>query len=181
MLKLLIIPLLVTALSASPSSIGHAAVNTNTGFEQTVLTIVAPNRKPTKAKGTKNVFRRTREFLSFKLLGSVNTNVSDSLVEALKAYTGPTVGITSLRRHWNSKSAHNHGKAVDFEFSKELIEWLISDEGQHWLNNHSLMFYIESVPGAKCLKPYKADERYAQYVFENPQATGDHIHIGIKR
>lgn len=123
MLKLLITPLLITLLAASPSSVGHAAISTNTGFEQSVLTIVAPNRKPTKAKEhSKNVFRRTKEFLSFKLLGSVNTNVSDSLVEALKAYTGPTVGITSLRRHWNSKSAHNHGKAVDFEFSKELIE-----------------------------------------------------------
>lgn len=120
-------------------------------------------------------------FLDFKLLGKVNTKVSCSLESALADFTGPKVRITSLRRHWNSHSQHAHGNAVDFEWSTELITYLSTPEGIAWLDSHNLMYYIEDRPGSRLLIPYKSNPETAPFVFENPSATGPHIHIGIKR
>lgn len=148
------------------------------------LTIVMPDEKRPIAqlKTSKKHFQKTgSEFMNFKLLGRCDTNISKRLKDALNTYTGPNIKITSLRRHFNRKSQHFHGNAVDMEFSHELIEYLVSNEGQEWLDFNNLMFYIEDVPGSRLLVRYQSDEKYAKYVFENPNATGEHIHIGIKR
>lgn len=118
-------------------------------------------------------------FLGFVLWGTKNTNISSELRLALEAYQGPKVMITSLRRHWGTKSNHEHGKAVDMQLTTDLTDWLVSEEGQKWLENHSLKFYIEDVPKADSLWVYKKSDTFSKYVFENPNATGPHIHIEI--
>lgn len=125
----------------------------------------------------KKVVRARGEYLGFRLRGAVNTKISSQLKEALLAYTGPEIGINSLRRNWNHKSKHYVGRAVDLEFSHELIVWLTSSEGSIWREKFGVIFYIEGKPGSRKVIPYYAE--YPQYVLENPYATGDHIHIEI--
>jgi hypothetical protein len=122
-------------------------------------------------------------YLGFGVEGKVDTSVTVSIKEALNTYSGPKTKITSMRRHWGNKSAHEHGKAIDLSFDRNVIEWLVTEEGKNWLKEHSLLFYIEGRPGSKALKPYLANEVYRPFVFENPNAsgrTGDHIHIQLK-
>lgn len=131
------------------------------------------------AKRIKRSYQTT--FLDFSLLGRVNTKISTQLEAALADFDGPKVRITSLRRYWNTYSQHAHGNAVDFEWSPELISYLGTPEGIEWLNAHNLMYYIEDRPGSRLLIPYKQNAATAQYVFENPSATGPHVHISIKK
>lgn len=65
------------------------------------------------------------------------------------------------------------------EFNHALIVWLTSDEGRDWLDQHNLIFYIEAKPRDKKLDLYKENERFRPYVFENPEATGPHIHLNL--
>jgi hypothetical protein len=82
------------------------------------------------AKRVKKTYRK--EFMGFKLRGGrFNFNISEKLESALLDYSGPVVGINSLRRHWSKKSKHYVGRAVDMEFSHELIEWLVSEDGSN--------------------------------------------------
>lgn len=132
----------------------------------------------------KKVKRKTsKEFLGFKLQKGLDTSVHSKLEDALKDFkssNAPEVVISSLKRHkWNIRSKHRAGKAVDFEFSHELIVWLVSEEGTAWRTKHNVTFYIEDRPNSKVLKPYLQDNKYSQFVYENPNATGDHIHINI--
>ena len=126
---------------------------------------------------------KTMSFLGFRLQKCLDTSVNPKLKEALiefKFLGGPDVRISSLVRHkWSSKSKHRCGKAVDFEFSHELIDWLVSEVGKSWMEKHGMTFFIEDVPGSKVLKPYLQDVKYVKYVFENPYATGPHIHLNI--
>lgn len=156
--------LLVSPVEGAPSG---SAVETKQEF---ILVM------PTKAK--KKV-RGTFEFLGFKLQGKLNTNIDPTLRNALLEYTGPKIQITSLRRHWGTKSQHEHGKAVDLEFSHELIHWLVSEEGRLWRDKFGFTFYIEDRPGRKSLIPYKEDPVFSEFVFENRHATGPHIHLNI--
>lgn len=179
MVKTLITQALLVLLSLNPAEVGTTTQTTSSYKEE--LTLVVPDRKITVAK-KRNSFRAAKEFLQFELLGKVNTNnVNTTFINALTSYKGPKVKITSLVRHWNNKSQHGHGKAVDMEFSHDLINWLISEEGQQWLGANNLMFYIEAKPGSPALKQYKSSEPYSKYVFENPSATGPHVHIQIKK
>jgi len=126
---------------------------------------------------------RTKEFAGFKLQGSLDTSVDEKLVYALQAYKelgAPDVEISSLKRHkWNPKSKHRLGKAADFEFSPEMIDWLVSEKGIYWRERYGITFLIEARPGAKILKSYLQDKKYSEFVFQNPSATGPHIHINI--
>jgi len=140
------------------------------------LQMMHPWKTPSKKMSQKCV---SGTFLGFALWGTKNTNIHDDLEEALISYSGPKVKITSLRRHWGTSSKHECGKAVDMEFCHDLIDWLVSEQGQSWCETHNLKFYIEAKPKAKVLQPYKSSEVYAAYVFENPHATGPHIHIEI--
>lgn len=129
----------------------------------------------------KKLGKKTAEFMGFKLeKASLDTNIHDRLEEALQDFTGPKKMITSLKRHkWNPKSKHRSGQAVDFEFSRELIEWLVSDAGAEWREKYGLTFYIEGQPGSQKLQRYKHDEKYSKFVLENQYATGDHVHINL--
>lgn len=121
----------------------------------------------------------SKNFLGFRLLGRLNTNIHHNLKLALTEYNGPKKAITSLRRNWRTNSKHNCGKAVDFEFDHSLIEWLVSEEGTAWRNKYGFTFYIEDRPGRKSLIPYKQNPVFNEYVFENPNATGPHIHLHL--
>lgn len=118
-------------------------------------------------------------FLGFLLYMPVDTNISNDLRSALAAYSGPQVKINSLRRNWNTNSDHERGRAVDLEFCPRLIEYLVSEDGQQWLASNSLSFYIEGKPGSSRVANYLADNRTRPYVFFNPLATGNHVHIEI--
>ena len=119
------------------------------------------------------------DFLGFKLQQALNTNVTSQLKEVLLSYQGPKSRISSLRR-FGTRSKHCCGKAVDLEWSKEMIDYLVSPEGLLWLNQWNLTFYIEAKPGDPALLPYKNNTNYKPYVFENKGASGPHIHLNLK-
>ena len=98
-------------------------------------------------------------FFGFLLYTPVDTAVSKELVVALSDYTGPKAKINSLKRHYNHKSQHYHGKAVDLAWDEEVISFLISEEGQTWLKKHGITFYIEGKPGSKRVKKYLGDQK----------------------
>lgn len=122
---------------------------------------------------------RRSEFLGFKLqTNAINTRIHGTLEKALLDYNGPKVPISSLRRH-GTVSKHCCGKAVDFAWSQELIDYLVSEEGTAWRVAHGINFYIEDKPGSKKLTPYKNNPTYNKFVFENARASGPHIHLNL--
>jgi hypothetical protein len=122
---------------------------------------------------------KTGTFLGFLLAEPLDTTVSKELKKALLAYSGPSVKINSLRRHYNPSSEHYHGNAVDLAWCEETIAYLLSEDGKKWLADHKLLMYIEGRPGSKKVKKYTSDPDSSRYVFFNPRATGDHIHLEI--
>lgn len=84
-----------------------------------------------------------------------------------------------MRRHSNCKSQHYHGKAIDLAWDETVIAFLLSEEGRSWLKEHEVTFYIEGKPGSKKVRRYLYDEVASEYVFFNPNASGDHIHLNI--
>lgn len=139
------------------------------------------NSKPLHKRGKKSSYVRGGEFLGFALqMSRIDTTVSDVMKFALSMYKGPAATINSLKRHYNRKSDHFHGNAVDFTFCDTLIKYLVSDEGQTWLSAHNLYFFIEGRPGSRKVAGYLRDEITARHVFFNPNATGDHIHLGVE-
>lgn len=126
-------------------------------------------------KRLSNVISRSSYF-NFIVWTPVDTSISKELREALSSYAGPVVKINSLKRY-GSKSKHCHGNAADLELTHVLVEYLLTDEGQQWLSEHKLEFYIEGKPGSRKVKKYTVDPRTEDYVFFNTNATGDHIHI----
>jgi len=127
----------------------------------------------------KIVKKAKSNFFGFSILQKVDARISEKLQLALKSWTGPEAGITSLKRGYNPSSQHYYGKAADFGWDPKVIDYLVSEEGQKWLNAFQLMFYIEGKPGSKKVKSYDHGI-YAQYIFYNPHATGDHIHLQLK-
>jgi hypothetical protein len=116
--------------------------------------------------------------MGFVLFTPVDTAVDSSLKNALNDFKGPRVKINSLRRHSNKASAHYCGKAVDLQFCPNLIAYLVSEEGEEWRKKYGVTFYIEGRPGSKKVKVYEEGPSKA-YVFYNPRATGDHVHLEI--
>jgi hypothetical protein len=176
----LAILLFMSSAATLPSSYGRN--NTIAAANVIELPEVVIKAKAVKKARTSNKVT-VKEFLGFGVEGKVDTTVTTDIKEALSTYSGPKTKITSMKRHWGSKSAHEHGKAVDLSFDPKLIEWLVTEEGKSWLDQHFLMFYIEGRPRSKALKPYKNDPKYKSFVFENPDArgrTGNHIHIQLK-
>ena len=119
-------------------------------------------------------------FLGFVLYTRVDTTICPKFKDILSTYNGPKVRLNSLRRHNDRGSRHYRGQAVDLELKQDLVEFLISDEGQHWLNTHNLMFYIEGNPRRKTRVKQYEDGETGKYVFWNRRATGDHIHLALK-
>lgn len=119
-------------------------------------------------------------FLGFVLYTRVDTTICPKFREVLATYPGPKVKLNSLRRHNDRGSRHYHGQAVDLELKHELVHFLISDEGQKWLDEHDLMFYIEGNPMRKTKVQKYEEGATGKYVFWNRRATGDHIHLALK-
>lgn len=115
-------------------------------------------------------------FMGFLLYCPVDTAICSSFKQVLAEYPGPAARVNSLKRGYNSSSKHYTGKAIDLEFSHEVIEFLVSEAGQKWLVDNGLTFYIEGKPGSKRVSKYLRAP-YSRFVFFNPSATGDHIHI----
>ena len=108
---------------------------------------------------------------------SVDPTLDMKLYHALKAYNGPPVKVNSLRRFGNRRSQHHCGQAVDIMWDKSgraMARWLVKEEGQAWLKEYGMGFYLEKI--------YDKDYRrglYKKYVFDNPKATGSHIHLHV--
>jgi len=133
-----------------------------------------------KVKLHSSNFCRSGTFLGFVLYTKVDTTICPKFKEILLSYTGPKVKLNSLRRHNDRGSRHYHGQAVDLELKHELVHFLISDEGQRWLDTNNLMFYIEGNPRRRTkVQQYEAGET-GKYVYWNRRATGDHIHLALK-
>lgn len=129
--------------------------------------------KEVKAKKTSYLCKEGM-FFGFLLYTPVDTSICPQFRMALADYTGPTVKVNSLRRY-GTKSEHCKGRAVDLELTQELVFYLTSDAGKQWLETHNLSFMIEGKPGSRRVKKYVGG--YSQFVFFNPKATGDHVHI----
>lgn len=114
-------------------------------------------------------------FLGFILYTPVDTSLCEEFKLALSHYDGPQVKINSLKRR-GSRSKHCKGRAADLELSSQLVEYLTSDHGQLWLNAHGLTFMIEGKPGSRRVSKYY-NTPHRSYVYFNPNATGDHVHI----
>jgi hypothetical protein len=57
---------------------------------------------------------------------------------------------------------------------------LVSEEGKTWLKEHNITLYIEGRPGSRRVKQYASKRPEAgEYVFYNPEASGDHVHLNI--
>jgi hypothetical protein len=86
---------------------------------------------PWKAKSNKrtslNICNST--IIGKLLWGGYSSNLHVTMVKALEDYTGPKVCVNSTIRHWNTKSAHKYGKAIDLKLEDDVLEWLISDQG----------------------------------------------------
>lgn len=118
-------------------------------------------------------------FFGFLLYTPVDTNISSEFAIALSDWKGPVAKVNSVRRHSNCKSQHYHGKAIDLAWDETVIAFLLSEEGRSWLKEHEVTFYIEGKPGSKKVRRYLYDEVASEYVFFNPNASGDHIHLNI--
>ena len=55
-----------------------------------------------------------------------------------------------------------------------MAEWFLTPEGQTWINSNNLTIYLEKIYDEK----FRTGE-HKQWVFDNPNATGPHIHINI--
>jgi hypothetical protein len=142
---------------------------------------VKKNSKPIHNRKKVSSWVRGGEFLGFQLQKTrIDTTVTEGLKAALLLYSGPAATISSLKRHYNCKSDHYHGNAVDFAWCDVLINYLISDEGQAWVKAHGLYFFIEGRPGSRKVAAYLKNEVAAKHVFFNPNATGNHIHLGVE-
>lgn len=137
-----------------------------------------PTKKPTKRA------HKTMNLNGFSIAGDVDRWLNNKLYSALSKYEGPKALITSMKRSkakW-AHSLHSKGLAVDIRLDdagSKMLEWLISPEGTAWLVDHKLDFFIEDKPGSNKLVPYKADQKYSDFVYENRSATGLHIHLYV--
>lgn len=166
--------------------------NSNTNSVTNELVIVVPDRsKPvTKVKPKRTYYATNKTeakqigtiaFINpnigsrFKIKGPLNPAIHD----AVENYTGPLMEPTSGLRFWNRKSKHAAGKALDVDLSYSVANYLVTEEGQAWLNKYGLKFCIEDKSWTKEMQSYRA-EKFQPYIFINPNATGSHIHIELK-
>lgn len=97
MIKTVLTQLILVTLLGVPSN----ATNIETVSSAiTEIVIKEPNLiHPVAKEYRKSSFKAAKEFLQFKLLGSVNTNITEAFKNALLDFNGPVVRITSLRRN----------------------------------------------------------------------------------
>lgn len=132
-----------------------------------------------KWRSRKTGLCRQGTFFAFLLYTPVDTSISKDFAYVLSTYQGPTAKVNSVRRGTNLKSRHYCGNAIDLAWDEEVITFLISEEGRQWLEQHGITMYIEGKPRSKRVQKYVEDPIASSYVFFNPKATGDHIHLNI--
>jgi len=108
----------------------------------------------------------------------VDNDINPKLGRALKDYTGPTLAVTSMKRHGSGHSQHDHGLALDIELDGKVLSYLQSKEGQQWLKKHHMNYLVEFPNYTKTYERFK--KRYRKVVV-NEQATGNHVHISVSR
>lgn len=167
------------------------ATNSSTDYLTTDFVIVMPDRDKPVAKGKPKrtyyattvtaerigtlKFTNPNIGVRFKIKGPLNP----TLIEAIETYEGPLMEPTSGLRFWNRKSKHAAGRALDVDLSYSVANYLVTEEGQAWLNKYGLKFCIEDKGWTKEMQSYRA-EKFQPYIFINPNATGSHIHIELK-
>jgi uncharacterized protein YcbK (DUF882 family) len=103
--------------------------------------------------------------------------IHPDIIEVLNSYKGPNVEINSLHRPSSGRSQHAKGKAIDIRWDdsgKAMANWLITEEGSAWIEQHNITVYFEKIPE----REYRSGA-FKKFVLDNPHATGAHIHIGI--
>ena len=101
--------------------------------------------------------------------------VNFQLIEALNTYQGPSLTITSGHRNWGARD-HKDGIAVDISYSEDIVQYFMTD-GQDWLDNYNLEFFIEDRHEATSSKIPESFRHHWRLI---SWATGLHIHINLK-
>lgn len=136
-----------------------------------------PNGNTPSLEKTKEVV--SLKHLQFKEDEGINMDIQEELILALQSCPNKQATITSGKRYSGYKrSLHRCGKAIDFHYDEDFIDWLLSEKGHTWLNEHHLEFFIED-NNRKSKK--KLPERFQDLFRWIPWATGLHIHLNIKR
>jgi hypothetical protein len=94
----------------------------------------------------------------------------------LKKYDAPDIIITSTTRNWGGHG-HRCGKALDWNYSKTVTSWLMSDLGQAWLDEYNMIFYIENYKKSSKEMLSPEEEKHWRWI---PWSTGLHIHLNLK-
>jgi hypothetical protein len=98
-----------------------------------------------------------------------------AIYEAIQAYKGPTIKITSaFRNHGWKHSLHRKGKALDIHWSPNAVSYFLSEEGQAWLQKYKLQFFIES-PSSQDLN----DDFDKHFRIVSWASKGLHIHLEL--
>ena len=92
------------------------------------------------------------------------------LYKSLCSYQGPTALITSVFRHANRSSQHYHQRALDVAWDSKVADWIISEQGEKWIERYGLKIYFENIPNRG---------KYSKHYMYNEHATGPHIHIQL--
>lgn len=113
----------------------------------------------------------------FAMRGGVDPRISPRMLLALVEYQGPSILVSSAKRHTNKRSQHFYGDAIDISklSSKAFVSYLRSNKGMKWLEEHNLDYYIEDTKYSSFLESLSGPK-----VFVNPFATGPHIHLYLK-
>ena len=120
--------------------------------------------------------------VAIRFSSDVNKDIHFELTSAINSceYKGGAIVTSGRRNSGYKRSLHRQGKALDFHFDEDFVDWLISESGDKWLENHNLEFYIESRHlGDKQDLP----DRFKKYYRFIPWAEGKkyHIHLCMKR
>ena len=115
------------------------------------------------------------EFKSYVSLKGVKNTLLEA-VEELKNNAHGRVLITSAHRHWGGKN-HRIGKALDFHYNEDFIDFLLSEEGEKILNKYNLEFFIEDNKRKTFSSLPPAFQTKWRFV---PWATNIHIHMNMR-
>lgn len=181
----------VTALQSSVCALENQLVASEIKLQQLETFLEDPYVKAVmykrNSKDLHQFYKEEREYpeTPFKFQPYLRDyNISTELLAALIAY-GETnnssedlIKVNSAVRHGNPFSRHFSGNAIDLHSSDtgKFLSWVGTVEGQKWLKEYELTFYIEDNHfSSRYLTAWK-DEWY-ENILINPFATGPHIHL----
>lgn len=115
---------------------------------------------------------------NIRVLDKVNIYKFDKrLLSALLSYQGPPFIITSQHRRANYRSKHYHGQAIDIRWDDDFINYLGTPQGECWLEETGLDYYIEDVVRSSKIK--NLPKSVVDKVFINRSATAPHLHFYV--